>query len=101
MKMLKICTTMVSSTTGLPFMLSYLLNQENEKKSASEDFILDFKDMFTEYDILCCVLLEFSLNVFTEFTGVKTVLYLKKNLFEPVTSRVRDQDATTAPARHS
>ena len=45
---------------------------------------------------------EFSLNVFNEFDefGDKKYYYVLKRLFEPATSCVRDQDATTSPARH-
>ena len=39
-------------------------------------------------------LVEFSLNVFTEFAEKRT------QTCHPATSCVRDQDATTAPARH-
>ena len=42
--------------------------------------------------------LEFFLNVFTEFSDEK---YLSLKRLEPATSCVRDQDATTAPARHT
>ena len=48
--------------------------------------------------ILNLRIFEFSLNVFTEFNDKKYYIY--KRLFEPATSCVRDQDATTAPARH-
>ena len=46
------------------------------------------------------VTIKFSLNVFTEFNefGDKKY-YILKILFQPATSCVRDQDATTAPVR--
>ena len=42
---------------------------------------------------------EFSLNVFTEFSD-KIFVITGKGL-RPATSCVRDQDATTVPARHT
>ena len=42
--------------------------------------------------------MEFFLNVFTEFSCKKIVIAVKG--LEPVTSCIRDQDATTVPARH-
>ena len=44
---------------------------------------------------------EFFVNALTEFTKFtdKNILF-EKRLFEPATSCVRNQDATTAPARH-
>ena len=56
--------------------------------------------LFTTY--IGSKLIEFSLNVFTasaEFSNKK--YYILKRLFKPATSYVRDQDATTAPAKHS
>ena len=48
--------------------------------------------------------LEFFLNVFTEFSkfSEKNICHYSKRaqICDPVTSCVRDQDATTAPARH-
>ena len=44
------------------------------------------------------ILLEFFLNVFTEFREIIFVITTKG--LEPATSCVRDQDTTTAPARH-
>ena len=41
--------------------------------------------------------MDFFLNVFTEFSDKK---YLSLKGLEPGTSCVRDQDATTVPARH-
>ena len=66
---------------------------------------------FRQYNIHCLcfhyrvqdsmhdITFEFLLNVFTEFSELRDILSLK--WFEPVTSCDRDQDATTAPARHS
>ena len=49
-------------------------------------------------------LVEFSLNVFTEFVKFsdKNICHYSKGAqtCHPATSCVRDQDATTAPARH-
>ena len=48
-----------------------------------------------------CTLLEFCLNVFTEFDEFNDkIYYILKRLFEPATSCVRDQDVTTVPVRH-
>ena len=45
--------------------------------------------------------IEFSLNVFTEFAEFSHKnYYILKRLFEPATSCVRDQDATTVQTRH-
>ena len=44
---------------------------------------------------------EFSINVFTKFFEFNAKkYYVSKRLFELATSFVRDQDATTAQARH-
>ena len=44
---------------------------------------------------------EFSLNVFTEFSDKNICHYSKRaRTCHPVTSCVRDQDATTVPARY-
>ena len=45
----------------------------------------------------CNLTLKFFLNVFTEFSDKK---YLSLKGLKPATSCERDQDATTAPARH-
>ena len=42
--------------------------------------------------------MEFFLNVFTEFSD-KNIVIIVKGL-KPATSCLRDQDATTVPARH-
>ena len=47
------------------------------------------------------VAFEFSLNVFTKFAEFSDKkYYILKRLIEPATFCVRDQDATTAAARH-
>ena len=46
-------------------------------------------------------LIEFSLNIFTEISDKNICHYIKKALTcHLATSCVRDQDATTVPARH-
>ena len=51
-----------------------------------------------------CIIIEFSSNVFTKFAEFsdKSICYYSKRVqtCHPVTSCVRDKDATTAPARH-
>ena len=42
---------------------------------------------------------DFSLNVFIEFAEFKVFIITAKG-FKPATSCIRDQDATTVPARH-
>ena len=50
---------------------------------------------------LCGVSIEFSLNVFNEFAEFSDKIFVVTiKRFEPVTSCVRDQDATSVPARH-
>ena len=45
--------------------------------------------------------IEFSINVFTEFSDKNICHYRHRALtYHPATSCVRDQDTTTAPARH-
>ena len=45
--------------------------------------------------------IELDLNVFTEFSDKKLCEYIKKaQTCHPATSCVKDQHATTAPARH-
>ena len=49
----------------------------------------------------CINTFEFSLNVFTEFSDKKICHHSKRTwTCHPATSCVRDQDATTVPARH-
>ena len=44
--------------------------------------------------------LEFFLNLFIEFSEFSDKKYLSLKGLEPATSYVRDQNATTLPARH-
>ena len=44
--------------------------------------------------------IEFSLNVFTEFVELYYIFKRLFELFQPATSCMTDQDATTVPARH-
>ena len=53
-----------------------------------------------EYNAESPVSLEFFLNVFNEFNEFSDKKYLSLKGLKPSTSRVRDQDATTVPARH-
>ena len=44
--------------------------------------------------------MEFFLNVFTEFAEFSDKKYMSSNGLEPATSHIRDQYATTVPAKH-
>ena len=91
-----------NTTFDLLSLLWQCLQKKNGTRCRSkQDFcLINFYDYFKSLKVKythMLDLMEFLLNVFTEFTDKK---YLLLKGLEPATSCIRDQDATTAPARH-
>ena len=79
--------TSIAKINSLKFKSSHTLSHSQYPVFPESDFTMS---------VIFIPTIEFSLNVFTEFS--KYSKYLLSQGFEPATSYVRDQDATIAPA---
>ena len=79
------------------FYNSYCRNKQSAKDILKRKGV-SFDDVFSA---LCTRTVEFSLNVFTEFSDKNNIIFKKIVVLKPTITCVRDSDSTTGPQGHS